>query len=113
TRGPRNGGGNTNLYPLASWVIPFVLITLFMGAAVPLTLTSWHKGRAWYDQRYYHEATIRAFARQWPYFDFRDYWSATTPGYHLAMAAVARFITESRTGLQLAGMAFTVGLLAL
>ncbi len=47
-------------------------------------------GRAAGDEINFHEPAIRRFYDQWPAFDFSDYLSATTPGYHLLMAAVMK-----------------------
>src|ERR1043166_5525589 len=89
TRARRQPSKDQKPRPLAKWVTPGGLITVFVGVAAGLILTGWDRGRGWYDQHYYHEPTIRAFANQWPHFDLGNYWSATTPGYHLALAAVA------------------------
>ena len=57
--------------------------------------------RARYDQLLYHEPVIRGFLKAWPTFDFYDYLSATTPGYHLLLATVARLFSASTTALQI------------
>ncbi|HYE60866.1 MAG TPA: hypothetical protein VD997_02625 [Phycisphaerales bacterium] len=76
--------------------------TLALGLA--LILSSRIPSRVAYDQKLYHEPTIRQFARQWPDFDLWHYKSATTPGYHILEAAVARFISPSITALQLVSL---------
>jgi hypothetical protein len=48
--------------------------------------------RAAYDQMHYHGPTVRLFASRWPSVDVYDYFSATTPGYHLALAALGRVL---------------------
>ena len=63
------------------------------------------------DQRKYHEPTILAFAQQWPSVDLVNYPSATSPGYHLLMALVARSISHDLVVLQLVSSLFSVGLL--
>jgi hypothetical protein len=57
--------------------------------------------RAAYDQMHYHEPTVRLFAPQLPRPDFYDYYSATTPGYHVALALVARIVPDSTQALQI------------
>lgn len=89
-----------------------VLPVLFLLAAVPVIVSGNLSGRGAYDQLLFHEPAIRRFSREWPVFDLRDYLSATTPGYHLLLAAYAKFIDPARAALQLAGSIFTVGLLA-
>jgi hypothetical protein len=68
--------------------------------------------RAANDQNVYHLKAIRQFAAQWPRPDFRDYPSASTPGYLLALALVDRFVTGNEIALRAAGASFTVGMLA-
>jgi len=61
------------------------------------------RGRGAFDQLNYHEQVIRRFVEQWPAPDLSDYLSATTPGYHLALAAFAEYAGESAVALRLAG----------
>ena len=91
-----------------------VLVLLFLLPAGWLIARDYDAERPAYDQSQFHLPTVRTFAAQWPRFDFADYLSATSPGYHLALAAVDRFAggaADVRT-LRFAGALFTVGLLA-
>ena len=63
------------------------------------------------DQRKYHEPTILAFAEQWPSVDLVHYPSATSPGYHLLMALVARYTSHDLVVLQLVSSLLSFGLL--
>ena len=63
------------------------------------------------DQRQYHEPTILAFVQQWPSVDLVNYPSATSPGYHLIMAVVARYMSDDLVVLQTVSSVFTIGLL--
>ncbi len=98
-----SGGVRRRFFP---WVA-----LVFVLAAVPLILTDLSRGRGQFDQQFFHEPTIRQFAAQWPQPDLSNYLSATTPGYHLAMAAVAHYVSGSLTALKLVSMMFTVALL--
>lgn len=73
-----------------------------------------YRTRAGFDHGGYHLPVIDAFAVQLPTPDLSDYASATTPGYHLLMAAVVRTISADarllRTVSLLIGSAL-VGLL--
>lgn len=89
------------------------LPVLFLCFAVPLIRSGNMSGTGAYDQLLFHEPAIRQFVREWPRFDFSNYLSATTPGYHLLLAAYARFIDPARTALQLFSAVFSVGLFAL
>lgn len=91
----------------------------FLASVAPLILAGFDQGppetnhtRAGYDQSSYHYPAIDKFARQWPHFDFSDYSAAMTPGYHLVLAAVDRFISGDLRTLRFAGALFSVGLLA-
>lgn len=95
----------TSLTPLV------VLVCVFLSGAAALWAKDWTRGRAACDQYDYHLKVIRQFADQWPRPDLHDYLSATTPGYHLVMAAVARYVTGSTLGLQIAASVFTIALL--
>jgi hypothetical protein len=89
-----------------------VLVALFLPAALPLILTDYERGRAADDQNMWHLPAIRQFARQLPRPDLRDYLSATTPLYHLLIAAADRWISPDLRVLRLLGALFTAGLLA-
>lgn len=94
-----------------SLVVPAALVVVFLAGAGVLWGMDWMRGRAACDQFDYHIKVIRQFAGQWPRPDLHDYLSATTPGYHLVMAAVARYVTASTLGLQIAGSVFTIAML--
>ncbi len=87
-----------------------IFIALFLVAALPLILSDPSGGRADWDERTFHVPSIEKFSREWPAFDFSDYPSAMTPGYHLALAFVHRFVSSDITTLRLFGSLFTVGL---
>lgn len=99
--------------PRRTGILPAALIVagLFLVFAVPLILITPAGGRAAADEAEYHLPTVLAFARDWPRFDFRSYTSATTPGYHLVLAAVAKFLSSDIRLLRAVGSLFTVGLL--
>ena len=83
-----------------------VLAALFV--AVPagfLIATGNNNGRAAYDATAYHARFIRALAEQFPNFDLSNPLTATTPGYHLLLACVARLGASSIESLRLASMA--------
>jgi hypothetical protein len=65
------------------------------------------------DQVLYHEPAAREFARQWPRFDFEDYLSVTTPGFHVLLAGTIRLGNTSAAGLQAASALIGAALVAL
>lgn len=69
-----------------------------LAACLPVILSGTTRGRAAYDSLNYHEKAIRQFAQELPKPDLRDYLSATTPGYHLALSAVGRAIGVGSDG---------------
>jgi hypothetical protein len=98
----------------AGWWLPAALaLGLFTLLAWPLILSGFVQGRGAGDQLNYHEQVIRTFAAQWPHPDYGDYLSATTPGYHTLLAAIAHHLSDDRRLLQLAASGFTLGLLLL
>ncbi|MBC7772948.1 MAG: hypothetical protein H7210_10670 [Pyrinomonadaceae bacterium] len=95
----------------ARWVVPIVLMALHFMVAVPLILRGTMTGRWGEDQINYHEPAVRIFAQELPRPNLRDYHSATTPGYHLIVAATSRLLGDSTATLQLIGSVFTAVLL--
>ncbi|CAG1010714.1 hypothetical protein PHYC_03911 [Phycisphaerales bacterium] len=73
---------------------------VFLAAVGPLIVSGRIPQRVFSDQRVYHEVAIRQFILEWPRFDFSDYASATTPGYHVVLATVGRFVSDSVAVLQ-------------
>lgn len=70
--------------------------------------------RNFVDQNRFHLRAIFRFSDQWPRFDFSDYESATTPGYHVTLAFLNVWVTHDLTSLRWLAMLFgvvTVGLL--
>lgn len=99
--------------PHAGLLCAMTLIAVFVALAIPLWLIGAMPTRVAGDQNLYHLPAIQRFATDWPAVDLRDYLSATTPGYHLALAAIARYVSDQTIVLQLAGSLFTLGLLGL
>jgi hypothetical protein len=95
----------------AAIVVALVLILLIL--AMPIIASGQMLGRAGFDQLNFHERAIRIFAHDWPRLDLKNYLSATTPGYHLVLAAVCRYIASSSLALQIAGQLFSSALVAL
>ena len=85
---------------------------MLIAFAWPLILGGAQHGRGALDERDFHLPAIRTFADQWPHFDFSDYLSATTPGYHVVLATIDRWIANDRRVLELFGSLFTLGFLA-
>lgn len=91
---------------LVALALPLAVLLL----ATPLILSKSVVGRQGFDHLNYHLPAIRIFAHDWPHFDLVGYLSATTPGYHLALAAFARFVSGSEVALRFAGSTFTLAL---
>jgi hypothetical protein len=89
-----------------------IVAGLFLLAAVYAIHSGRSLERAAYDQDTYHLPAILNFQRQWPHLDFSNYPSATTPGYHVLLAAVGRSLADNTATLRLLGALFTAGLLA-
>ncbi len=76
----------------------FLSILLFYILALPLILLDYNAGRAFSDQHLGHLPAIRFFTEQ---LDFSNYPSATTPGYHLLIAAFAKLFSQNIIFLKL------------
>lgn len=90
-----------------------MLVGVFLVPAAALWAIGWTRGRASCDQYEYHLKAILKFAGELPRPDLHDYLSATTPGYHLLMAVVAREVTQNAICLQVVAALITLGLLFL
>lgn len=92
-------------------LVSVVLMVMVGVTAVGVILFGSTPERIAYDQDRYHVPAIRTFAAEMPTPNLKDYLSATTPGYHLALAVIARQIDDSLTTLRLSGMVFGLGLI--
>ncbi len=101
--------------PQTGRAIGVVLVVL--GVFVALCGYLIHTGRIPHrvanDQILYHEATIRLFAKQWPDLYFSDYYAASTPGYHVLLALVARYVNPAISVLQWCSVLISLPLLGL
>lgn len=97
----------------APWWPVLGVVGAFLAAALPMILGGSERGRGAFDQVHYHEPAVLRFAEQLPTPDVTDYLSATTPAYHLVLAAPARLVSDDPRLLRLVGAVFTVALLAL
>ena len=97
------------LNPLGTWMKLFLIVTIFYIGALPLIITDYEAGRAFNDQELYHYPTIEHFKHSC---DISDYPSATTPGYHLLLAPIARLTPDSKVTLKLVSSLLTALLFA-
>lgn len=63
-----------------------------------------------YDHDRFHLPLVREFAAQFPACDLADYPSATGPGFHVVLAAIAQVVGTGETTLQLVGSLMAIGL---
>jgi len=110
-RDPRSGNTQDRQ---RKWLAALAAVVVFYACALPIVFSgAVNRGRAAADHLNYHEPVIHAFADQWPSPDLSNYHSATTPLYHLLLAAVEVAAQPSRRGFMLLGSLFTAGLLGL
>ncbi len=83
---------------------PVILVAVILIIVGPSSL------RGDLDESRFHLPTILTFAEELPSPGLRDYQSATTPGYHLILASVARLVSPDVHVLRVAGLGFTLGL---
>ena len=74
---------------------------VFVVAATFLIVSGYDQSIPAYDQKNFHLPTIERFSQDWPHFTFTNYSSATTPGYHILLAAVHHWISSDVRALKL------------
>ncbi len=93
-------------------LVALVMAGLMLASSWPMIFAQIHRGRMASDQMRYHEVVVRVLARSWPEVVYRDYLSATTPGYHTFIAGASRIVGDDRVRLQLLGSIFAIVLVA-
>ncbi len=83
----------------------------FAALAAALWITQPTGSRGQWDEREFHLPVIRQFAAQWPAPDLADYDSATTPLYHLILAAFSELASPDLGVLRFVGSVFALALL--
>ncbi|MDA1007743.1 MAG: hypothetical protein O2800_01880 [Planctomycetota bacterium] len=71
-------------------LVALVLLLLAHTALVAVLIARPDSGSQAWDQNYHHAIVVARFAATTDDPNFRDYSSATSPGYHLALAAMSR-----------------------
>lgn len=103
--------GGTNVRPRAHRAWGWIVLTLVYGVLVlPMILTGANLAAAAWDESEYHLPIITTMRDQWPSIDVVHYDSATTPGYHVLMAAVLK-LTGSVAAVRLASALLSWGLI--
>ncbi|MGH7243304.1 MAG: hypothetical protein ACREJD_07795 [Phycisphaerales bacterium] len=108
-------GFSTGRYRRSIFAATLLAPVAFLALALPLIFLGINRGRGASDSLNYHEKAIRTFASQLPHPNLTDYLSATTPGYHLVLAAFARYVSGEQQYLQIASAvlsAVLIGVLA-
>ena len=93
---------------LTASILAILIAGLAMAAFIGLKATS----RVSYDEQTHHLPAIVQFSEQMPTPDLRDYPVATTPGYHLVMAAATRYLGVGEAGLRGINVGLSMGLFA-
>ncbi len=83
-------------------------VLLFYLLTLPLILLDYNVGRAFADSEFFHLPAIWSFTEQ---FDFSDYSVASTPGYHVIIAIIAKFFSGNIIFLKLVSSLITAGLI--
>lgn len=95
----------------AGWLAALTALLVVGVFAIVLWSMGFMRGRGAFDQHYYHIKAIQQFAQELPTPNLKDYLSATSPGYHLVLAPIARWVSDRPVVLQIAGSAFSFVLL--
>jgi hypothetical protein len=93
-----------------SYVKPIILACVFLALTIPMVLSGRGESTNFaYGERTSHLPVIRSFVEQWPRVDVCNYatkaleqqYLAMTPGYHLLLAAFARYVSPHLMALRL------------
>ena len=101
--------------PLARWLFGGLAALVVFAVLLGLQLAGVSHARTRFDQDKFHMVAIAQFAAQLPLIDYRDYASATTPGFHTACAVLVKVLGAELAVLRAFNAAITavlVGLLA-
>ncbi|MFM1822116.1 MAG: hypothetical protein RI967_382 [Planctomycetota bacterium] len=93
------GGGARG--SVAAWLVA----AAFAAPVLAIVLSGHNAGRAAFDSIVYHEHFIRRLAEEAPTVDLSNPLTATTPGFHMLLAAASLAGLESTTALRLVAMA--------
>lgn len=85
----------------------FLVVLILNAIMIPFFWFDFNGGRAYADQVKFHYPTIKHFEST---FNFDNYPSATTPGYHLILATVGRYISDHVMLLRIVNSLFTTAL---
>lgn len=95
------------------WLAAAIVAGLFLLAAMPFVLADYNSGQVYFNnQNLFHLKAVKVFSSQMPHPDLTDYASATTPLYHLVLAAIDRYISDDMRLLRTANVLMAAGLLA-
>lgn len=97
------------------WIASLLAVLAYYLVLLAVWGTASGNSRALADEQTYYLPTITQFAHHFPVVDLSDYPSAMTPAYHLSLAAVMRWVSDSIPFLRLIGSlygAFMAAILA-
>lgn len=91
----------------------FLLTALFVALVAPVIAfgeAGVHGPAGYVDEQLYHLRTILELAPQLPEPSLNDVNTATTPGFHLVLAVVARLVSDDRALLEAVGALFSLAM---
>jgi hypothetical protein len=90
------------------WRVVLVVTLAYAGLLLVLAQFGTPNERVDYDTRVHHLPVILKFASEWPKPGLADYAVASTPGYHLVLSIVARFVSADAVLLRCVGAIFSL-----
>ena len=101
----RAGGGGVDARAPRGSSAAWLVAAAFAAPVCAIVLTRHNAGRAAFDSIVYHEHFVRRLAEEAPRVDLSNPLTATTPGFHMLLAAASLAGLESTTALRLVAMA--------
>lgn len=92
------------------WIIGVAVVAAAILTGTILSGAFQNNEVARFDQTHFHYPVVETFAKTWPHFDFSGpgYRTATTPLYHLTLAAVEHFLSDDIRAVRGVGALFSV-----
>jgi hypothetical protein len=105
-KGPEADTATSDRYPPMSRVVPLLAAGAVLAASVAVALSGVIATAGGRDQTWFHLPTIETFSASFPSVDIVNIQTATSPLYHLIVAAIMTVLHLSATGAQIVGSGF-------
>jgi hypothetical protein len=95
-----------------AWSLALLLIFLLPGLALVLVDFNFSNPASASQDQFQLLPTFHQFAKQWPHFDLKNYYSPAAPGYFILVGTVQRFISANIVFLRTFNLLLSAGFVA-